>query len=101
LHVPEDVVQERERKEELTSRVHARHLSGLTTNQGTASVEATGSDTLDDLGGDVDVQLRASKVVEEVERLSSLDNKVVDRHGNKIDSFHTQTDDRLARASLV
>jgi len=67
--------------------VHSRHLSGLSTDESTSSVEASGGDTLDDGSSDVDVELGARKVVEEVERLGSLDDQVVDRHGDEVDSY--------------
>ena len=70
----------------LTSVVHSRHLSGLSTDESTSSVETASGDTLDDGSSDVDVELGARKVVEEVERLGSLNDQIVDRHGDEIDS---------------
>lgn len=66
--------------------VHARHLCGLSTDQRTPSLQTTLGDTLDDIGGDRHIELGARKVVEEVERLGTLHNQVVDAHGNEIDT---------------
>lgn len=66
--------------------VHSRHLGGLSSDQSASSLQTTLGDTLDDIGRDRHVQLAARKVVEEVERLGTLNNQVVDAHGHEIDT---------------
>lgn len=66
--------------------VHARHLGRLSTDQRTPSTQTPLGDTLDDVGGDGHIQLAARKVVEEVERLGTLDDQVVDAHRDEIDT---------------
>jgi hypothetical protein len=66
--------------------VHTGHLGGLTSNEGATGIEASGGDTLDDGGGRLDVERGASEVVEEVERLGTLNDEVVDRHGDEVDT---------------
>lgn len=66
--------------------VHSRHLSGLSTDESTSSIETSSGDTLDDGSSDVDVELGARKVVKEVERLGSLNDQIVDRHSDEVNS---------------
>jgi hypothetical protein len=70
----------------LTRMVHSRHLGSLSSNQRTSSLQTTLGDALDDIRGNRHVQLGARKVVEEVERLGTLDNQVVDAHRHEINT---------------
>jgi hypothetical protein len=65
--------------------VHARHFRRFTANQGSARHLAAIGNTSDHIGGRVDIQRAGCKIVEEKQRLSALNNQIVDAHGNKID----------------
>ncbi len=66
--------------------VHPRHFSGFTANQRTARLQAAFSDTADHAGCGVHVQLAGRVVVEEEQRLSTLNHQVVNTHGNQINT---------------
>ena len=61
-------------------------LGGLAADQRAAGVLAAVRDALDDVGGDVDVELAAGEVVEEEQRLGALHEDVVDAHRDEIDA---------------
>ena len=64
--------------------IEAAHLSGLAANEGAAGLFAGVRDALDDSGDLLGVELADGEVVEEEERLSTLDEDVVDAHGNGV-----------------
>jgi hypothetical protein len=60
-------------------------LGRLPADQRAAGKLAPLRDALHDIGGDVDVEALADEVVEEEQRLGTLDQDVVDAHRDKID----------------
>jgi hypothetical protein len=71
----------------LTWEVHSRHFCGLSANQSASSLSTTFRDTFDDLSGNVNFKLAASVVVQKVQWLSTLDEKIVDGHGDEINAY--------------
>ena len=63
-----------------------RVLGGLAADQRAARLLAAGGDALDDVGRDVDVEPLAHVVVEEEQRLGTLDEDVVDAHRDEVDA---------------
>jgi hypothetical protein len=71
----------------LTSVVHSRHLGRLTPDQGATGLETPLGDPSDDVGSDGHVELGARKVVQEVQRLGSLNDEIINRHGDEVDTY--------------
>jgi hypothetical protein len=65
--------------------VHPWHLSGLTPNQSAPGLETTLGDPGNDVGSDRNVQLGARKVIQKVEGFGTLNDEIVDGHGDEID----------------
>ncbi len=76
----------RRRRQVRTSIVHARHFSGLSTDQGTPGLNAAIRDALDDLCSNLDVELAAGEIIHEVQRLGALHEEVIYRHCDEINS---------------
>lgn len=70
----------------VVSVIHARHFCGLTANQCTSSLETSLGNTSDHIRGHRHVELGARIIIEEVKRLGTLNDEVVDAHRNKIDT---------------
>jgi hypothetical protein len=66
--------------------VHAGHFGGFATDQGAARQLAALGNAANDGSGRVHVQLAAGKVIEEEQRLSPLDQHVIDAHGHQVDA---------------
>lgn len=71
----------------MTFLIHSWHFGGLPSDKRAAGLHATLCDSADHGGSLVNVQMSTSKVVEEVERFSSLYDKVIDGHCNQIDTL--------------
>jgi hypothetical protein len=71
---------------EVAIRIHAGHLGGFATDQGSPCLAAPRGDALDDQGCLVDGELAGGEVVEEQQRLRPLADQIVDAHGNQIDA---------------
>ena len=67
-------------------RVHARHLGGLTPNQGATGHFTTGRNPFDHIGRGRDIEFAASEVVEKKQRFSTLHQNIVDAHGDEINA---------------
>src|SRR5512134_981868 len=63
-----------------------RMLGGLAADQRATGLLAAGCDSPDHLGRHADVESLADEVVEKEKRLGTLDEDVVDAHGDEIDS---------------
>lgn len=70
----------------LTSVVHPGHLRRLPSDQGATRLQATLGDPGNDIGSDGHVELGAREIVQKIERFGSLDDEVVDRHGDEVDA---------------
>ena len=70
----------------LALRIHAGHFGRFAADQGTAGHFATFGDALDDVRGDLLVELAASEIVEEEERLGALHQHVVHAHRDEVDA---------------
>ena len=79
----------------LAGRIHVRHFSGLATHQGSAGLQAALRDSRDDVAGDFVVELATGEIVEEEQRFRTLDQHVIDAHGNEIDT------DRVVNAQVL
>jgi hypothetical protein len=66
--------------------IHARHFGGFTADEGAAGDAAALGNALDDAGAGGDVELAGGVVVEEEQRLGTLDDDVVDAHGDEVDA---------------
>ena len=73
----------------LTQWVHAGHLCRLATNECASSHFAAHRDTLNNLGGNLYIQLATGKVVEKEERFGTLHQDIVDTHPNQINTNGT------------
>src|SRR4029434_8057145 len=62
-----------------------RMLGGFAANQRAARQFAPGRDSLDNIGGDVDVKAFANVVIEEEQWLGALHENIVDAHCDEID----------------
>lgn len=62
--------------------VHPGHLSCLSADEGTARLLTAHGDALHHLSSDCDVELTATVVVKEVQRLGTLHDQIVDGHGH-------------------
>lgn len=62
------------------------HLGRLTTDEGTASLHTSLRNTGDEGRSRLDVEVTAGVAVQEEKRLRTLDDKIVDVHGNKVDT---------------
>ena len=67
-------------------RVHPRHLGRLAADQRASGLAATRGDAGDDVPSCGDDELSGGEVVEKEERLRTLDDQVVDAHGDQIDT---------------
>lgn len=66
--------------------VKTRHLSSLTANEGAARLDAALRDTGNKLSSGLAVELARSKIVEEEQGFSTLNNEIIDAHSNEIDA---------------
>lgn len=66
--------------------VHARHFCRLTADQCASSLETSLGNTGDHIRGHRHVELGTRIIVEEVERLGTLNDEVVDAHRNEVDT---------------
>jgi len=67
--------------------VKRRHLGGFTSNERTTRFQTSIGDTLDDIGSGRYFEVATGIVIEEEEGFSTLNNEIVDRHGNEIDTY--------------
>lgn len=67
--------------------VHARHLRGLAADQRAIGLLAAARDALDDFRRHRHVELAACVVVEEVQRLGALHEKVIYGHRDEVDAW--------------
>src|SRR5690606_20817037 len=68
----------------VSDRVHARHLSRFSPDEGAACGAAATGDALDDSGSRLDIQLAGGEVIEERQRLGALHDEIVDAHGDQV-----------------
>ena len=66
--------------------VHAGHFRGLTTDQGRTGLSAALGDTLDDIGGSVDIQCTGGVIIQKEQRFRTQHQDIVDTHGDKVDA---------------
>ena len=66
--------------------VQAGHLSGFSANERTTGQLAALGDAAHHLGGNIQFQGAAGKVIEEKERLGSAHHHIVHAHGHQIDT---------------
>ena len=71
--------------------IHARHLSGFTTDQRTTRLFAAFGNTGDHPGGSIDIQFAGRVIVEEEEGLSTGDHQVVHTHGDEVNTDSVMT----------
>src|ERR1019366_662419 len=62
------------------------HLCRLSSDESHARFDATLSYTFDDSEGDLLIEFPRRIIIKKEKRLSPLDNKIVDTHGDKINS---------------
>ncbi|KAH3660356.1 hypothetical protein OGAPHI_006942 [Ogataea philodendri] len=70
----------------MTWSVHSWHLTGLSSNKCTARQFATIGNSFHECSSNLDVKVCSCKVVQEHQWLSSLNNQIVDIHGNQVNS---------------
>ncbi len=66
--------------------IHAGHFCGFSADQRAAGLTASFSDAFDNGRSLGDVERPGSEVIEEEQRLGTLDDEVVDAHGDQIDA---------------
>ena len=66
--------------------VHAWHFSGFTADQRTAGLQTAFGDTVNDAGRGIHVQFAGRVIIEEEQRLSTLNHQVVYTHRDQIDT---------------
>jgi hypothetical protein len=66
--------------------IHARHLRGLSADQGAAGQFASAADTFDHGGGGVHVQFSGGIIIEKEEGFGAGDHQVVHTHCHQVDA---------------
>ena len=66
--------------------VHPWHFRGFPTDQRTAGLQTTFCDPLNHTGCGIHIQFAGGIVVEEEQRLSALNDQIVNAHGNQVDT---------------
>ena len=66
--------------------IHPRHFCGFTAHQRATGLQAAFGDAVNDAGRGIDVQFTGRVIIQEKQRLSTLNHQVVHAHGDQVDA---------------
>lgn len=66
--------------------IHVRHFRRLATDQGGTGQFTAGSNTIDDAGCNLDIEMPTRKVIKKEQRFGSLYQHIVNAHGDQVDT---------------